>query len=199
AVRQAGRCRRPGSYRNAPGKLGRVVTWHSASGRSSLSSPIRVEAERTGPERNDLQQAAGYRDVLEEVDELVQVREVAVEASRGRKGEERQRPGSDSRVVADEQCEPSHEFDQNGERIPDLRKRQPGGRDVPDRAGGCLELPDDREEKDRAQQNAPHEGNDGIEGCGRVDAFGDAHSSGGHDGFLGKLIDWFFIRLKRAY
>src|SRR5947207_259777 len=85
----------------ARGSSGAFRAWHSASGRGSLFSPIRVEAEPAGPERNDLQQAAGYRDVLEEVDELVQVCQVAVEASRGRKGEERQRPGSDSRVVAD--------------------------------------------------------------------------------------------------
>src|SRR5207244_3220023 len=113
---------------------------HRPSPHSYLSSAIRVEAERTGSERNDLQQPARYRDVLEEVDELVQVSEITVEPDRGREREDRKRPGRDSRLEADEQCEPSYKLDQDRKRISELRKRQPHRGDVSDRAGGCLEL-----------------------------------------------------------
>src|SRR5258706_9295116 len=129
---------------------------------ASLSTAIRVEAEPTGSERNDLQQTAGNRDVLEEVDELVQIREVAVEADRGRERVDRECSGGDLRPVANEQRKPSRELDQNRDPISERRKRQADGGDVSDRGGGCLELPDDRHEKDRAQQSPPHEGNDGC-------------------------------------
>jgi hypothetical protein len=43
-----------------------------ASGRSATAS---VKAETTGAECHDLQQAAGHRDVLEEVNELVLIRQ----------------------------------------------------------------------------------------------------------------------------
>src|SRR5437867_2603809 len=56
----------------------------SASRCSFTSSAICVEAECTGSERHDLQQATGHRDVFEEVDELVQVREIVVKGGRGR-------------------------------------------------------------------------------------------------------------------
>ncbi|MNY82479.1 hypothetical protein D3C86_2246020 [compost metagenome] len=44
-----------------------------------LHSAAGVEAVTARAERDDLQQAAGHRDVLEEVDELVEVAEVVVE------------------------------------------------------------------------------------------------------------------------
>ena len=75
----AARCRRgPHRPREAKG---------AGLSEASPSSPIGVDAERAGSERNDLQQTAGHRDVLEEVDELVQVREIAVEPDRGRERE----------------------------------------------------------------------------------------------------------------
>src|SRR3989442_5607443 len=59
------------------GREARIVLRDINNSRHSyLSSAIRVEAERAGSECNHLQQTAGDRDVLEEVDELIQVREV---------------------------------------------------------------------------------------------------------------------------
>src|SRR6266478_3260454 len=48
------------------------------------SATTRVEAEARGAEGDDLQQPAGHREVLEEVDELVLVGEMIVEGERRR-------------------------------------------------------------------------------------------------------------------
>jgi 2-polyprenyl-6-methoxyphenol hydroxylase-like FAD-dependent oxidoreductase len=59
-----------------------------------------VEAERAGTEGRDLQQAARHHHVLEEVDHLVLVGEVAVEGERRRQREQGQRRGDGAGLVA---------------------------------------------------------------------------------------------------
>src|SRR5438445_8128133 len=77
-----------------------------------------VEADATGTEGDDLQQPASHRDVLEEVEELVLVGEIAVEGECGRDGEGREHSSHDARAVAREQREPANDLDEHGDREP---------------------------------------------------------------------------------
>src|SRR5215468_5706886 len=66
------------------------VDYCSCGGRSALAAPL-LDADCSGSEGGDLEQPTGYHHVLQKVDHLVLVGEIAVERNSGRHTEYRQR------------------------------------------------------------------------------------------------------------
>src|SRR5437870_4141738 len=123
-----------------------------------VSASARIEAPGAGAERDELEQSAGDCQVLQEMDELVLVAQIAMEAEGGGDTEHRERRSRDARLVAGDERETAEELDGNGERIGELRQRQAGRGDVADRARGGGEFADDRNQEDDAEENPADEG-----------------------------------------
>src|ERR1700722_2533290 len=70
-----------------------------------------VDAQCAGPKGYDLKQAACHHHVLEEVDHLVLVSEIAVERNRRCQREDRQGSGDESSAIAGDEKQTTSEFD----------------------------------------------------------------------------------------
>jgi hypothetical protein len=89
------------------------------------SSSASVEAKATGTECDDLQKTAGHCDILEEVDELALVSQVAVEAERRRDREDRQNRRDEPGTIADNQRCAAENFDKDGNGKSERSERRP--------------------------------------------------------------------------
>ena len=72
-------------------------------GGPDLSPAAGVQAEAARSEGDHLEETAGHRDVLEEVDELILVGEVVVECERGGNRERSKQRGRDAGLVTGDQ------------------------------------------------------------------------------------------------
>src|SRR5207253_6585923 len=140
------------------------------SARASISVALcrwrsSVEAKPTGTECDDLQETAGHCDILEEVDELALVSQVAVEAECRRHREDRQNRRDEARTITDDQCCAAENFDNDGNGKSKRSEGQAGGCDVADRGGGRGELREPGNQIDCAEQYPPNQ---------RCDSEGDA-------------------------
>ncbi len=70
-----------------------------------------LDADRSGPEGSDLEQPAGHHHVLQKVDHLVLVGEIAVERNRRRQREDRQGPRNKASAIAGDEQQAASEFD----------------------------------------------------------------------------------------
>jgi hypothetical protein len=104
------------------------------------SSAASVEAKPAGTECDDLQETAGHCDILEEVDELALVRQVAVEAKCRRHREDRQNRRDEPRTITHDQRCAAENFDNHGNGKSKRSEGKPGGCDVADRGGRRGEL-----------------------------------------------------------
>jgi len=98
----------------------------------SVAGCASVDAHRARAEVDDLQQAAGEHHVLEEMDHLVLIGEVAMEEDGGRQGEKRECQRNDARAVArNEEC-PAAQFHDDGDEPSQLGERYANAADVSD-------------------------------------------------------------------
>src|ERR1700735_2507830 len=83
-----------------------------------------VDAQCAGPEGYDLKETACHHHVLEEVDHLVLVSEVAVERNRRRQREDRQGSRNKASAIAGDEKQAASEFDSNSKGESQRRNRQ---------------------------------------------------------------------------
>src|ERR1700741_416460 len=98
-----------------------------------MSGTAAIQAHAATAEGNHMQEAAGDRDILEEVDELVLVAEIAMEEHGGSKREQEKHPCGNPRAIAEQKSNSSDDLDERGETERDRRQRQSDGLDVADR------------------------------------------------------------------
>ena len=103
----------------------------------------------------NLQQAAGNREILEEMDQLILVGEIRVEGQRRRDREQRQRDRRDARPISQEHRETASRLQRNGAGIGQGRKRQADRADVADRPGRVGSLAHAEEMKMAASSTRP--------------------------------------------
>ncbi|MNL27088.1 hypothetical protein D3C87_1486550 [compost metagenome] len=136
-----------------------------------------VDAEGTGTEGHDLDQATGHREVLQEVEQLVLVAQRVVKDERGGDREDGQSERDGPGAVARQQQQAAAQFDGNGRQVAQQRRGQAHRGDVAlGRLGRC-DLAKSADDEDRRQEDASDERQDGGLGVG---------SGGrGHDEFPG--------------
>jgi len=119
--------------------------YKSASGTDRLAGGLaradRIDAPGAGAEGHDLQQAAGHRDVLQQVDHLVLVAHVAVEGKGRNDREQREGGGDMAGLEAGHQQQAATEFHRDGDGKGERREGQAAGGDVADGAGRRFQTP----------------------------------------------------------
>ena len=119
-----------------------------------------VQGEATGTENCHLQQTAGDRDVLQEVHHLVRVSEVGVECERGDERESSHQRSSQPSAKTEQQRKTQTHFDQNGDEIRQIRKRQPCVGNVGLGSCGRRKFAKAADKEQRCQQGTANSGNE---------------------------------------
>ena len=117
-----------------------------------------VDAEGPRAERSDLQQSARDHDVLEEVDHLVLVGEVAVERHRRGEREQHQRGRDEASPEAGDQQDAAAELDGHGDGESQRREGQSHGTDHLSRQPVGTEFAEAAHGEGKADQQAAGEG-----------------------------------------
>jgi hypothetical protein len=115
-------------------------------------SAVSVDAVPATAERDDLHKPSGESQVLHEVDELVLVGGIEVEAESGGQGKAGQRGRDKARLKAEDKKGASDDFYCDGERKSELWKRETSRIDVADRPCGIRNLVETADQEDCTKQ-----------------------------------------------
>src|ERR1700733_15291136 len=121
--------------------------------------PVRgVNAQRARAEIDDLQQAAGDHDVLEEMDHLVLIGEISMKANGSCQGEQGDYQRNSARSVAEEEQGPPAHFHGHRDKPCQLRERQSGAANVSNCSVVCRELAQAAQNEGSADHDSAEQG-----------------------------------------